>query len=246
MFRLIFDIGNTNLKLYVFHNQKILRKQVLTSDAEAISFLDNIEFKSKISFCIVSKVREVSEELNQYLLENYSVFFLNSDLILPYKIKYNTPETLGQDRMASVAGASVLFPGANALIIDAGTAITYDFLFNGSIYFGGTISPGIGIRFRSLNTFTGKLPLLNIDMDKELLFGQTTNDAIIIGVQNGILHEVRGVIESYQKKYKDIVVILTGGYSFFFEKLLKNRIFAAPDLIAVGLNKILELNVKEN
>lgn len=246
MFRLIFDIGNTNLKLYIFHNQKILQKEVLTNDVEVISFLDKCELKNKISYCILSKVREVSEELNQYLVDNFSVFFLNSDLVLPYKIKYKTPETLGQDRIAAVAGASVLFPKSNTLIIDAGTAITYDFLFNGTIYYGGTISPGIGIRFRSLNTFTGKLPLMNIDMNKDILFGQSTNDAIIGGVQNGILHEVIGVIDSYQRKYKDIVVILTGGYSFFFEKLLKNRIFAAPDLIAIGLNKILEINVKKN
>ncbi|MDD3859288.1 MAG: type III pantothenate kinase [Bacteroidales bacterium] len=246
MFRLILDIGNTNVKLYIFYNNKIIQKEVITRDAEVIAFLNNCDFKEKISVCIVSKVREVSVDLGQYLSEKFSVVFLNSKLFLPYKMKYITPDTLGQDRIAAVAGASVLFPGSSVLVIDAGTAITYDFLLSGNIYCGGTISPGIGIRFRSLNTFTGKLPLLDIDMDKDLLFGQTTNDAIIGGVQNGVIHEVRGVIESYSKKYKDIVVILTGGYSFFFEKLLKNRIFAAPDLIAIGLNKILEINVKKN
>lgn len=243
MFRLIFDIGNTNLKVYIFHNREIIKKEVFTTDVEAIDFLKKTEFSKNISLCIISKVRELTDKLDEYLNSNYTVISLNSKLKLPYKTEYKTPDSLGQDRIAAVAGASVLFPHKNTLIIDAGTAITYDLLVKENIYFGGTISPGIGIRFLSLNTFTSKLPLLDIDMNKDSIFGQTTNDAIICGVQNGIIHEVKGVIKSYQREYKDLIVIFTGGYSFFFEKSLKNRIFAAPDLTAIGLNKILEINV---
>ena len=103
-----------------------------------------------------------------------------------------TPGTLGHDRIAAVSGAAVMFPGTNVLVIDAGTAITYDILENGINYLGGTISPGIKTRFKALHTFTGKLPLLNINEGKQNLFGKTTEEAIVCGVQNGILYEVEG------------------------------------------------------
>ncbi|HOZ29291.1 MAG TPA: type III pantothenate kinase [Bacteroidales bacterium] len=243
MLSLILDIGNTNVKLYFFSNGQIYEKSLFTTDTEVLDFLKINPNSNRISLCMISKVREISDMLLDYLNSKFIVKILDTKLKLPFEMRYKTPETLGQDRIAAVAGASLLYPGANALIIDAGTAITYDFLFEGNVYYGGTISPGVGIRFKALNTFTNKLPLLDIDMNNKEIFGQTTNDAIIIGVQNGVLLEVNGVIKSYQRKYKDLVVIFTGGYSFFFEKLIKNRIFAAPDLTAIGLNKILELNV---
>lgn len=243
MHSLILDIGNTNLKVYFFYKGQIVQQQVFTEDLEVIHFLRSQPDSKKITMCMMATVREVSPKLFDYLNKNFVVKSFNTIKVLPFKMEYKTPGTLGQDRIAAVAGASVLFPGSNVLIIDAGTAITYDFLSDKSVYYGGTISPGIGIRFRALHTFTGKLPFLDIDMNKSKIYGQTTEDAILSGVQNGILYEVRGVIKSYKRKHKDIKVVLTGGYSFFFEKFLKFRIFATPDLTAIGLNKILEINV---
>ncbi len=243
MLRLIIDAGNTNLKLFCFENDKIEISMVFQTDKEALNFLKKDNFEKKIGFCIVSKVREISEELNLHLNKSFQTIEFSYQLNLPITIKYETPHTLGQDRIAAVVGSSVLFPGQNTLVIDAGTAITYDILRNGYEYLGGSISPGLNIRFKSLHTFTGKLPLLNINKDKQDLFGKTTDDAIICGVQNGILHEVEGLIAEFNNEFKDLIVVFTGGDSFFFEKLLKNRIFAVPNLTAIGLNKILELNV---
>jgi type III pantothenate kinase len=136
-----------------------------------------------------------------------------------------------------------MFPDKNVLVIDAGTAITYDILLKDKKYLGGNISPGILTRFKSLHTFTGKLPLLNINEKVRGLYGDTTESAITLGVQNGIIYEITGTIEAFKEKYDDLMVLFTGGDAFFFEKSLKFCIFVEPNLTAIGLNKILKLNV---
>jgi type III pantothenate kinase len=243
MLRLIIDAGNTNLKLFCFENDIIVSKDIFNSDKEALIFLKEQKINNNILECIVSKVRDISEELEHFLITNYKTLFFSLQLKIPIKITYLTPNTLGHDRIAAVSGASVMFPDQNTLIIDAGTAITYNILEKGNIYHGGAISPGLTTRFKALHTFTGKLPLLSINEEKQNLFGKTTEEAIICGVQNGVLHEVNGVIAEFEKEFQNLTIVFTGGDCFFFEKLLKNRIFAVPNLTAIGLNKILELNV---
>ncbi len=243
MLRLIVDIGNTNLKLFCFKNDKTDISKVFQSDEEALIFIKGQEKIPRNTVCILSKVREISCELDNYLHSEFKTIDFSYRLKLPVSINYKTPGTLGHDRIAAVSGAAVMFPGTNVLVIDAGTAITYDILENGINYLGGTISPGIKTRFKALHTFTGKLPLLNINEGKQNLFGKTTEEAIVCGVQNGILYEVEGLIAEFQTQFDNLKVVFTGGDCFFFEKLLKNRIFAVPDLTAIGLNKILELNV---
>jgi len=243
MFSLIVDAGNTQIKLFLFRNNEITYKMIFVTDEDALTFLVQQGFSEKISACIVAKVRDISKPLTDYLSVKFNAKYFSVEMHLPVKITYNTPLSLGQDRIAAVSGASVLFPEQNVLVIDSGTAITFDILQKDSIYLGGTISPGLLTRFKSLHTFTGKLPLLDINKDKQDLFGKTTDDAIICGVQNGILHEVTGVIADFERKFEGLTVVFTGGDSFFFDKLLKNRIFVEPNLTAIGLNKILELNV---
>lgn len=243
MLKLILDVGNTQLKVFLFENNTINNSIIFQSEHQASEFIKTLDISHKNTYCIISRVRSISEELNECLRMNTKRIEFSYTLNLPFKITYHTPETLGNDRIAGVAGASVLFPDENVLVIDAGTAITYDILEKGDIYPGGNISPGLSTRFKSLNTFTEKLPLININKDKTELFGKTTTDAIICGIQNGILHEVSGVIADFEQNYQDLKVVFTGGDCFFFEKLLKKRIFVSPNLIGIGLNKILELNV---
>jgi len=140
-----------------------------------------------------------------------------------------------------VVGAHNLFPDSNILVIDAGTAITYDLLTAEGTYLGGNISPGIEMRFKALNQFTGKLPKIE-KADQNILFGKTTEQAIRAGVQNGVVYEIEGTINSFKDFYKNLKVIITGGDAEFFEKKLKNSFFVSPNLTNLGLNRILEYN----
>jgi type III pantothenate kinase len=163
---------------------------------------------------------------------------------LPIEVHYQTPETLGNDRIAAATGANFLRPDRDVLIIDAGTAITYEIVEASGVYIGGNISPGMTTRFRALHRFTEKLPLVR-EPEQISWLGTTTETAIQAGVVNGIIYEMDGYIHDVRKKYPDVFVFLTGGHSFYFERRLKNSIFAAINLVLVGLNRILEYNVEK-
>ena len=160
---------------------------------------------------------------------------------MPFKNHYTTPETLGVDRMALVSAASKSFKKENVLIIDAGTCITYDFLNDENKYLGGAISPGVEMRYKSLHTFTAKLPLLKKKMPQSF-FGDSTEDAIHVGVVISVLNEIEGFISNYQKEYPNLRVILTGGDAHFLRDRIKNDIFANSNFLLEGLNYILETN----
>ncbi|MBT6766833.1 MAG: type III pantothenate kinase, partial [Prolixibacteraceae bacterium] len=154
---------------------------------------------------------------------------------------YDSKETLGKDRIAAAVGAFDLYPDSNVLIIDAGTAITYDIINEKNQYLGGNISPGLEMRFKALHHFTGKLPLVKQNkFDK--LYGNTTENAILAGVQNGLVFEVDKAIDTFKEFYNNLKVIITGGNAEFFDKKLKNSFFVHFNLIAMGLNRILEYN----
>ncbi len=241
---LIIDIGNSFYKFYVFNNDKITNTyKVCDTSAAANLTINEISKSHSISRCIVSSVRSTDDPVHCLIRSKFNTLDFSCELNLPVTISYKTPESLGNDRIAAVCGGVKLFPGKNIFIIDAGTAITYDLVEDGNIYIGGNISPGINIRFKALHTFTTKLPLLNIDKNKPDLLGTNTNDAIISGVQQGILYEFSGYIKDMKHKYKDLKIILTGGDSFFFENSFKNDIFVVENLTAIGLKNILDLNV---
>lgn len=160
---------------------------------------------------------------------------------LPFKILYQTPVSLGKDRIAAVAGAYSLYPDRNILVIDAGTCITYDILTADGKYPGGAISPGIQMRFKAMHTFTGKLPLIEPD-DFYGLIGQTTHESMRSGVFNGVIAEITETIRLYKEKFDNLLVMMTGGDYQFLHNKLKISIFAAPDLVLLGLNEIFDYN----
>jgi type III pantothenate kinase len=168
---------------------------------------------------------------------------LTADTPLPFHNRYATPATLGKDRLAGIAGAYARFPAQNCLVIDAGTCITYDVLTAAGDFIGGNISPGIGLRFRALPVFTAGLPLVQPGEMSGTL-GNSTESAIRNGVQLGALLEVEGVIARMRGEWDKLNVLLTGGDADFFAKNLKTLIFANPDLVLEGLNKILNYNVQ--
>ena len=236
---LIIDAGNTKIKWAVFQEGRILEKKIgnVWEDLEISELLRSFP---GISTCMLSSTRDEWPQLEQLMqINSISFYRLSHQIPLPIQLSYKTPGTLGLDRIAGAAGAQVAFPGEPALIIDMGTAITYDFLSSEGLFMGGNISPGMEIRFSSLQRYTDNLPLVEFN-DKVDLLGTSTEEAIQAGVQNGILYEITSYINTLINKYNGLRVILTGGTSEYFVKKLKKTIFVDPNLVLKGLNHILE------
>ena len=238
---LIIDIGNTNTKLAIYKDSEKL-------SVSGISEISCGELEKKLSGykikrAIVSSVRNLPPFVTDLLTANIpEVHFLSYKSRLPFKIVYETPETLGTDRIAAVAGAYNLFRGENILIIDAGTAITFDFFIDNQ-FKGGNISPGIDVRLKALNKFTGRLPLIEKSLDFSFP-GINTADAILAGVITGVTFEINEYIRTFKKGKKNIKVILTGGDSSFLKEKLSDKTIHFPDIVIDGLNYILEYNAK--
>ena len=238
---LIIDIGNTNTKLAVFEQNKLLetrRCSVEKLPAEVGKIC--IQF-SKIEQLLVSSVIEFSDRLFSELSQYGKVCVLNHKLKMPFKNLYTTPETLGLDRLALAAAATQQYPNTNTLIIDAGTCITYDFVDANAHYLGGAISPGLQMRYNALHHQTAQLPLLQ-PSDTNSYIGSTTDTSIHSGVVHGIVQEIQGVISTYSSDYSDLTVILTGGDANFLLKQFKISIFANSNFLLEGLNFLLDYN----
>ena len=195
---------------------------------------------NKVSSAILSSVKNINKEFSEVINE-FNAIVLSEKISLPIKNNYTSPISLGKDRLAAVVGASVLYPKKDILVFDAGTCLTIDFINSDKEYLGGRISPGMEMRYNALHTFTDKLPLIKSEKNA-LIIGNDTKTSIISGVQQGILAEVKTIISEYKSKNTDTVFIFTGGDSFYFEKELKNTIFANPNLVLIGLNEILDYN----
>ncbi len=239
---LIIDTGNTRTKLALFQG----REMVAFSSFEGIDEKNIIQFCESNSFiknAILSSVKEYSPEIDAYLQQRYTTFLFGQFTSVPVVNKYCTPETLGKDRLAGVVGARQLIPANDILVIDAGTAITYDFVTASGEYLGGSISPGIAMRYKALNTYTDRLPLLEFYGDAKLI-GDDTSSSIFSGVLNGTVAEMEGIIQQYRNLYPDVKIIITGGDHNYFDKRLKIKTFAAPNLVLEGLNLILDFNIE--
>lgn len=213
------DIGNTFTKVAVFEGDDPVFSAVLSDFPFAE--IEQIIKEWNVSNGIVSSVKSSSAEFYaklQLLLAKLLV--LESDTNVPVVNQYKTPETLGKDRLAAVVGASYLYPKKNLLVIDAGSAITFDFINEHNQYMGGNISPGLSMRFKALHEFTSKLPLLSSRENFEML-GTDTSGAIISGVQNSIIFETDTYIHELNKVYPGLITVITGGDSKFFDNKLK-------------------------
>jgi type III pantothenate kinase len=241
---LIIDIGNTFVKFAVFQVDEIVFQSSVEEPEFKKAFKNILEKHPNIDKCIISSVGNLNEVALKQVKHSLKVVVLNSETKLPFSNKYTTPKTLGMDRLALVSGAVKQFPETNVLVIDAGTCITYDFISNENIYLGGAISPGIRMRYKSLNNLTANLPLLDTKMPEKLI-GNSTENAIHSGVVFGVLNEIDGIIGSYKEKISDLTVILTGGDAYFLSKQLKNSIFANSNFLLKGLNHILQFNSTE-
>ena len=232
---LVIDSGNTRIKAATFSADQVETKFTFQSSQDLMLFLKDKNFDC----AIVSSVNISATEILA-TLSAAKKFVLSYTLPLPVKLLYKTPATLGVDRIAAACGAIGLFPANDCLVVDAGTCITYDFVDREKNYHGGAISPGISMRFEAMHTFTKRLPLVAPAVEQ--LIGDSTESSMRSGVMNGVLNEVVGFINGYKQKYPDLRVVLCGGDTAFFENNLKQPIFAAPDLVLSGLNRILNHN----
>ena len=237
MRNLIIDQGNSSSKVSVYDGDEVIfaeRYEVLCPDT-----LQKIRQEIGWDRSILSSVVETDGELLRWLSDHSQKFVqLDENTPLPIGNLYKTPRTLGKDRIAVCVGAHYLCPGRNLLVIDAGTAITYDVVNSENNYVGGNISLGVDMRFKALNTFTSKLPLVTTEGESPLT-GGNTQEAIRSGVVNGMTYEMDGFIASFRAIYPKLLVFLTGGNAKYFEKRIKCCNFVIPNLLSLGLNRIL-------
>ena len=140
--------------------------------------------------------------------------------------------------MCNIAALSNQLIGKPKLVIDIGTCIKFDFLDSHHVYKGGSISPGLRLRLNSLHQNTGRLPLLNATHEPIPLIGNSTEQSILSGVQNGMQNEINGMIDSYLTEYPDLTIFVTGGDHGYFDFDRKNVIFADENLTLKGIYTI--------
>jgi type III pantothenate kinase len=232
---LVVDIGNSTAKAALFEGGGLVRT-VEIEDLKEVSF----------DGAIVVSTRSGHSELERWI-EERARFFVRMDAATPVPITnlYATPATLGCDRLAAAVGATAMFPGQAALVVDFGTAITFDLITAAGEFLGGNISPGARSRFRALHEFTGALPMGSLPDELCDFPAGETKTAIESGVVMGILAETERYRELSQAKSGDLKVIFTGGDAEYFAGRVNFPIFVAPTLVFYGLNAILEHNANK-
>ncbi len=233
------DIGNTKIKAGVFSNLTLLKKfEILNEDKEEIcAIFDAFE----IERLIISNVSG-DDSVMKLIPGNIPIFTLNSSVKLPFKNFYKSKLSLGVDRIAMVAGAQHFFPDKNCLIIDAGTCVTYDILNSNGAYLGGNITPGLQMRLKAMNKFTGKLPFPKWKNPAHIL-GKDTENCMLSGAYFGLIGEIQYFKNEYEKEFPHLNVLISGGDATLLAKPFKNSIFVHEHLLLYGLIKILTINV---
>jgi len=240
---LCIDQGNSRVKIGVFDQNQLIES--INCETFGVNEVHDLVCKYSIDYCIISSVIVDNDLFIENLKLNFKIVIeLSSKTPIPIVNEYATPETLGNDRLAAVIGAFYLKPNSNVLVIDAGTAITFDFIDSKNIYRGGNIAPGLNLRLRALHEFTQRLPLVEPYVESPLL-GNSTESAILSGAIYGIVFEIDGYICELKIKYPQLSTFLTGGSTFYFDTKLKNAIFAERNLVLIGLNRILQYNVQK-
>ncbi|HOH95569.1 MAG TPA: type III pantothenate kinase [Candidatus Enterocola sp.] len=238
---LTLDFGNTRVKSAVFDGNKCIHEYAY--EKFSVKECETLLSMFQIKRAIVCSVTAIDSILSEYLKTKFNpCIFLDSQTPIPIINAYKTPNTLGPDRIALAVAAHELHPEHSVLVVDAGTALTYELIDETGKYLGGNIAPGANMRLKSLHDYTHKLPLVSLS-DTNSNIGSNTNDAILNGVVYGIAFEIDSYISFLQSIYPNLLTFLTGGDAFFFAKKLKSSIFVSPNLLLIGLNCILNYNL---
>ena len=236
---LCFDFGNTRLKAALFEKGEL--QEVISLENDGTEVIEKLIEQFKPEKSILSSVIGHNPAIEKLLAAKTKFHKLDHHSKLSFTTPVGKPETIGADRLALCAAAVHLFPDSHNLIIGLGTCITFNFINKYHQFLGGSISPGMEMRFRSLQQFTAKLPLIKKDWNFPLI-GYDTKTNILSGVILGMAKEIDGIIDLYKEKYRNFNVLLTGGDTTHFVSYLKNKIFADPDLLFKGLYAIGEIN----
>jgi type III pantothenate kinase len=238
---LILDFGNT------------YRKMALVEKKEIVLLIPHVELKDIIAIgekqsvenAILSSVVNHTEEIEDYLQHTYPFIKLSDTTPIPVQNEYKTRSTLGNDRLACAVAAQDVFPQTDVLVLQLGTCITADFVSRQGVYLGGSISPGLAMRFKALHSFSARLPMVEYK-DSDFITGETTEESILSGVINGIIAECNYIIGQYKTKYPQLKIILTGGDTKKFEnRIIKRDVYAFPNLVISGLDLIVRYNAKK-
>ena len=247
--KLLVDIGNTRAKVAVADAAGVIT-EVGVAEKLHRALVEEVLRMAPVEAAILSSTRgDCSEEVALLREMGIEALRLDHTTPLPIGIDYRTPETLGRDRVAAAVGAAVRYPGRNCLVVDLGTALTLDLVTSDGVFRGGAISLGYSNRLRALNEYTATLPLcepLTAGEEPFPLQGHTTCEAIERGVFHSVCFEIEGYRCRLEADFADLCVIVTGGEAKYFEKQIKNAIFAEPNLVFCGLNRILEHNLAKN
>ncbi|GMQ30030.1 type III pantothenate kinase [Algoriphagus confluentis] len=238
MSNLVVDIGNTRIKSAVFKGKKLLAEDTFSSLELAVKEWNRHSYAQ----VLISSVRYSEEELKKKL--PFPFHFLSSNSLLPISNGYATPHTLGLDRIAAAVGAWSRAGKGPVLAVDLGTCVTYDVVNEHGVFLGGVISPGMEMRAKAMNSFTARLPLVDLRTKPESFVGDTTVSCLQSGVWFGLEYELLGHIEAFGLKFPEIRVFICGGDAHSFVSLAKDHIFVVPNLVLHGLNCILNHNVE--
>ncbi|GAB2561384.1 type III pantothenate kinase [Spirosoma areae] len=238
---LVIDWGNSSLKTGWFKGQTLIETgRYISSDA----LLADLSTRS-VAQVLVSSTSRPAEEMRARLTHLGRDFqILDGYTPVPIRKAYDTPTTLGADRVAGAVGAVTLFPGQDCVVLDLGTCLTADLVERGGVFLGGLISPGLTMRFRAMHEQTARLPLVEPPVDWPVLTAKNTEQAMQSGALNGLAFELNGIIETYRRERPGVVVLVCGGDAPAFESRLKPPIFVVPELVLIGLNRILRYNVE--
>ena len=249
---LCIDQGNSRTKVALMTDEGKIASHFIYkhfSSADVDRLFDLYDIQNSIISSVVDIEAATVNALSRRS-EHFVLFDHNTPV--PITNSYDTPATLGLDRLAAAVGAKSLCPNENLLIIDAGSAITYDFVSAEGEYMGGNIAPGLKMRFTILQQMTKKLPMVDVDENELIpLFGKNTRDAIAAGVIRGVAYEVKGYMRTLREKVQHFQTFLTGGNApYVLNNVRKSRteqrnLNYEKHLVLIGLNNILRLNVNE-
>lgn len=240
---LAIDIGNTRTKAAVFEGGALVHYEEWPN-GHAPDFFEYATNQAVQNIIFSNVAGAVPLKVQEQLQQHFCFFELHATTPTPINNQYETPETLGRDRLAAVVGAHALFPGENCLIVDAGTCITYDWLTAAGDYLGGNIAPGLSMRLQAMHEFTARLPAVEIGEGGAPAIGRSTKMALRSGAQRGVCLEIEGYTQWSLAEFGAIRALMTGGDAIFLGNKLKSEIFVNHHLVLIGLNKILEYNVK--
>ena len=244
------DIGNTNITLGVFDRENLVETFRLASDKDLSQNEYEILLKTlckdyEINDCVIgSVVEELSFVLKKASEKVFDleVFLVNPEINCGLKIALKNPKEVGADRIANAYGAKVKY-SLPVIVVDIGTATTFDIVSKNEEFLGGVIMPGLNLQFKSLSTNTSKLPKINAGVSEKAI-GDSTENALLSGIMRGSACAIEGLIHQCELELGEkATIIATGGHSSLIsEYMIRSFDYIDSSLTLEGLRLLYELN----